>query len=261
MVNCSNCLVLGSIGGVNGATTSTRVGIGTANPSQALEVSGGIGFSTATVSATDKKLWAPADGLLRWVTHTAASNHAFEVSHQDVDIYWHLDTTFNSYYNGPANFGIGTSAPDQKLTVNGNASKSAGGTTWAVFSDERLKNIKGHFTSGLGVLMQLQPIRFEYKPDNALGLKGDGESVGFSAQSVEKVLPEAVSQTERGYLQLNSDPILWTMLNSIKELKGENDTLKAQNAKLLEQTEALKKLVCLSHPDAELCKSGKGQDK
>ncbi|HMY72848.1 MAG TPA: hypothetical protein PLQ88_13605 [Blastocatellia bacterium] len=78
---------------------------------------------------------------------------------------------------------------------------------------------------------------------------------------MEQVLPEAVSRTASGYLQVNNDPILWTMLNSIKELKTENDTLKAQNAKLLEQTEALKKLVCLSHPDAELCKSAKGQDK
>src|ERR1700752_1779913 len=38
--------------------------------------------------------------------------------------------------------GIGTNAPDQMLSVNGNASKVGGGS-WQTFSDERLKNIKG----------------------------------------------------------------------------------------------------------------------
>jgi len=44
--------------------------------------------------------------------------------------------------------GIGTNAPDQMLSVNGGASKSGGGS-WSVFSDERLKNIKGPFTTTL----------------------------------------------------------------------------------------------------------------
>jgi hypothetical protein len=115
------------------------------------------------------------------------------------------------------------------LSVNGNASKVGGGS-WATFSDERLKNIHGRFTPGLSALMKLQPIRFEYKTDNALGLKGVGEEVGFSAQAVEKVLPEAVSRNEKGYLQLHSDPILWTMLNAVKELKAKNDALQKRLA-------------------------------
>ena len=50
--------------------------------------------------------------------------------------------------------------------------RSAGGS-WLNFSDERLKNIKGNFNSGLNAVMQLQPIRYEYQKDNALGLKSD----------------------------------------------------------------------------------------
>src|SRR6185369_13540266 len=72
------------------------------------------------------------------------------------------------------NVGIGTSAPTDLLSVNGNASKPGGGT-WTVFSDERLKNIKGNFSSGLKAWMQLQPLRYEYKQNNALGLKSEGE--------------------------------------------------------------------------------------
>ena len=65
--------------------------------------------------------------------------------------------------------------------------------------------------------MQLQPIRFEYLPKNALGLNGNGEYVGFGAQSLQKVIPEAVTQSTNGYLMVNNDPIIWTMLNAIKE--------------------------------------------
>jgi len=129
------------------------------------------------------------------------------------------------------NVGIGTSAPTDLLSVNGNASKPGGGT-WGVFSDQRLKNIKGPFTSGLKAVMQLQPIRYEYKPQNALGIKLAGEHVGFSAQAVQQVIPEAVSTTANGYLMVNSDPIIWTMLNAIKEQQKEIEKLKTEVQRL-----------------------------
>ena len=80
------------------------------------------------------------------------------------------------------NVGIGTTAPTDLLSVNGNASKPAGGS-WLVFSDERLKTIKGRFTSGLKAVMQLQPLRYEYRQKNALSLKSEGEHVGFGAHA------------------------------------------------------------------------------
>src|SRR3989441_676333 len=47
--------------------------------------------------------------------------------------------------NSSGSVGIGTTAPTQLLSVNGTAGKPGGGT-WDVFSDERLKNIKGRYT-------------------------------------------------------------------------------------------------------------------
>ncbi|HYG81221.1 MAG TPA: tail fiber domain-containing protein, partial [Pyrinomonadaceae bacterium] len=123
--------------------------------------------------------------------------------------------------------GIGTTAPTDTLSVSGTASKTGGGS-WAVFSDERLKNIKGNFSAGLRAVMQLQPLRYEYKADNALGLKTDGEHVGFGAQAVQRVIPEAVTKTDNGFLQVNNDPIIWAMLNAIKEQQKEIEQLKAQ---------------------------------
>jgi len=133
--------------------------------------------------------------------------------------------------NSNGRVGIGTTAPDQLLSVNGEASKPTGGS-WLVFSDERLKNIKGNFNSGLKALMQLRPIRYEFKQDNSLGLKSSGEQVGFGAQALQQIIPEAVTRNENGYLQVNNDPILWTMLNAIKEQQKEIAELKSEVRKL-----------------------------
>jgi hypothetical protein len=127
--------------------------------------------------------------------------------------------------------GIRTGSPDQALSVNGDASKT-GGNTWLAFSDERLKTIKGRFNTGLKAVMQLQPIRYEYLKDNALGLTSEGEHIGFGAQTLQKVIPEAVTKNGDGYLMVNSDPILWTMLNAIKEQQKEIAELRAQVRKL-----------------------------
>jgi hypothetical protein len=75
-------------------------------------------------------------------------------------------------------------------------------------------------------------IRYEYKQNNVLGLKSEGEYVGFGAQAVQKIIPEAVSKSAEGYLMVNSDPILWTMLNAIKEQQKEIAELKGQIRKL-----------------------------
>jgi hypothetical protein len=123
--------------------------------------------------------------------------------------------------------GIGTTAPTDTLSVNGTASKTGGGS-WSVFSDERLKTIKGEFTSGLKAVMQLQPLRYVYRSDNAMDLKSQGEHVGFGAQTLQKVIPEAVTRNDQGYLMVNNDPVIWTMLNAIKEQQREIEELRKE---------------------------------
>jgi endosialidase-like protein len=144
-----------------------------------------------------------------------------------------LATNFGLLLNpNGGNVGIGTTAPDQKLSVQGDADKSAGGTSWGVFSDERLKDIKGSYSRGLSAVMGLQPVRFSYKKDNALKLQTDSENIGFSAQALQKLVPEAVTKSPSGYLVVHSDAVLWAMLNAIKEQQAEIQQLKGQIQKL-----------------------------
>jgi hypothetical protein len=80
--------------------------------------------------------------------------------------------------------------------------------------------------------MGLRPVRFSYKKDNALALPSDNEIIGFSAQALQKVVPEAVTKNANGYLVVHSDPILWAMLNAIQEQQKEIANLKGQIQKL-----------------------------
>ncbi|HYR77302.1 MAG TPA: tail fiber domain-containing protein [Pyrinomonadaceae bacterium] len=224
------------------------VGIGTASPQRKLHVLGPDGSVAGfpTLGAKDNIVFENnANNNIAIVTGaTSSGGLKFFASGATVNagsiVYDHSANAMTFFTNGvtermritsTGSVGIGTPTPDQLLSVNGDASKT-GGNTWLSFSDERLKNIKGTFNSGLRAVMRLQPIRYEYKPDNALGLKSEGEHVGFSAQSLQKVIPEAVTKNGDGYLMVNSDPILWTMLNAIKEQQKEIADLKAEVQKL-----------------------------
>jgi len=147
-----------------------------------------------------------------------------------------------------ANVGIGTTAPTHKLTVIGDATKSLGGTSWAVYSDTRLKTIAGTFDAGLNEVLKLQPIRYRYKKDNPLHLPNESEHIGFSAQEVQKIIPGAISENSQGYLMLNSDPILWAMLNAIKDQQKTIEELTAKVSEMDTLKVHLKELQDILRP-------------
>lgn len=246
-VDASNSLVLGGISGINNGR-NTNVGIGTSAPSVSLEV------RRNSAVATD---WQTGQLRVSGATNT------------NMQLSLGYDTSFNLgvIQAGEANIGfktlslnplggrigIGTLSPDQTFSVNGTASKVGGGS-WLTFSDERLKNIKGRFTPGLAAVMRLQPLLYQYKPDNSLGLKSDGDYFGFSAQAVEKIIPEAVTKNEQGYRLINNDPILLAMLNAIKE---QQTNIEAQQMRIDQQYKtiaALEATICELKPTANICK-------
>lgn len=83
-------------------------------------------------------------------------------------------------------------------------------------SDERLKTILGSYTPGLSAINTITPILYTWKPGT--GLTSSSTILGFSAQNVQAVIPEAVSTNSRGSLQLNEFGVLAAAVNAIKEL-------------------------------------------
>ena len=240
LVAQSNSLVLGSLASNPQCTSSsdTNVGIGTTAPQRKLNIKGvgadGFGVGDLLITGTGTTgssitLEATASGGRRYSWISTASD-----ADSGGGVLAAFDSTGGAYrmvITNQGNVGIGTEFPTALLSVNGGANKPGGGS-WGTFSDERLKTIRGNFTSSLHALMQLQPLRYEYRPDNALQLKADGEHIGFSAQALKEVIPEAVSQTDNGYLIVNNDPILWTMLNAIKDQQRQIEKLERRVASL-----------------------------
>lgn len=119
-------------------------------------------------------------------------------------------------------------------------------------SDARLKNVTGSFTRGLDSILQLSPKVYTWKPES--GMNPNDVNVGFIAQEVKPAIPEAVGSvktrdveqidsktgkksktTKREaseFLSLSDRPIIAALVNAVKELKAENDDLKARLEKL-----------------------------
>ena len=127
---------------------------------------------------------------------------------------------------GNVGIGTGTSSVDYTLEVTGTAGKSDGVSTWANSSDRRLKDIGANYDKGLNEIVKLQPIEYKYKENNARDLPSEGTKIGFIAQEVQKVFPEAVSEAKDGYLDLSLHAVNVAVVNAIKELKSENDMLR-----------------------------------
>ena len=142
--------------------------------------------------------------------------------------------------------GVGATSPAYRLDVSGDLRitgtpyRTGGDIAWQVPSDARLKNISGGYETGLKEIMTLTPVRYRYKPNEALKLDGSKEYIGIIAQEAERSIPESVSKDKDGYLSLNTTPIFWSMVNAIKELGAGRDELRVELKKKDEEINALR---------------------
>jgi hypothetical protein len=153
---------------------------------------------------------------------------------------WGYESQLN-YFARPVAIGI-NDYTGYMLTVNGTAAKPGGGS-WTTWSDSRLKDIQGNYEKGLKEIIALKPVKFNYKEGNACNLPSDQNYVGFIAQDVQKIFPEAVSEGKDGYLSLDANAINVALVNAIKELKAENDKLKADNKQFEDRLAKIEKLL------------------
>ena len=204
-----------------------KVGIGTPAPTAALHLD--VPASSDPIQALN----VDVDTFTTWTN--AAASHFFRIRDMGVS-----NVAF--IVKGTGDVGIGTDDPDALLSVNGAADKPGGGS-WDTFSDSRLKDVGVQFTPGLKALAELQPVHYHYKVGNPLQLPSQPEYVGVVAQQVQRAIPEAVQPNKDGYLTVNNDPIIWTMLNAIKELNQKLQDKDAENAELKVRLEKLELLI------------------
>ena len=134
----------------------------------------------------------------------------------------------------------GTITSTGTISMSGSysGSFSASSNITAYSSDERLKDFKGKIDNALDKVDELNGYYFEWN-DIAKGLDGgksfkEGMEVGVSAQEIEKVLPEVVTEApivkienlDVDYKTVYYDKIVPLLIEAIKELRAEVKKLK-----------------------------------
>jgi hypothetical protein len=126
------------------------------------------------------------------------------------------------------------------LTGKGNDTAFIGGTngayneknvtTWETTSDARLKKNIVDNNDGLQKILAIRVCNFEYRtPDEITDLpvtsaiNKEGVQLGVIAQ---EMLPECVNETSVGVKSVNTDPLVWYLINSVKQLFAEIEELK-----------------------------------
>ena len=97
-----------------------------------------------------------------------------------------LNSGFGSFFLSKLNVGSAVFNANE-FHVQGNASKSAGGNTWTVVSDRRLKSNIQDYTGGLKEVLKIKPITFEY--NGKAGTEAGHPTVGIIAQDMAKIAP------------------------------------------------------------------------
>jgi hypothetical protein len=96
-------------------------------------------------------------------------------------------------------------------------------SSWAYGSDIRLKENISDVINGMELVNKLKPKHFDY-------INGTKNNLGFIAQEVQKLIPQAVSISDEktGMLALKTDFIVPYLVKAVQELKSELDQLKAK---------------------------------
>ncbi len=124
--------------------------------------------------------------------------------------------------------GIGTTTPFYILQVgNYGDGTQARANAWNILSDARLKKDLTGLTNPLEMVRKINGYYFFWNTGT-----DKTRQVGFSAQEVLEVIPEAVSKGEDGYLSIEYGKMTPLLLEAIKELKAENDKLKVRLKKI-----------------------------
>lgn len=89
-------------------------------------------------------------------------------------------------------------------------------------SDENLKKNITSFDMGLTATIALSPVYYNWKDEDKFGSQRE---VGFIAQQVQQILPEAVGINADGTLSLDYPRLVPMLVNSIKDLKTQIDDL------------------------------------
>ena len=253
-------------------TKNARVGVNTIDPIVELQVVGQVessyrSASTLPLNAHYSQL--SADGALRLRRNPAAptftssngyidfvndagTGYDFRLSYErdkgplGAMAFSDNANTHMTIAQGTGRVGIKSFSPGGLFELGFDEGRKPSTSSWTIVSDERLKTIKGNYTKGLKEILQLNTITYYYRNAGERQFQPEvlkNLNVGYSAQEVQKIFPEAVGVDDDGYLNLNMHAILVAYTNAIKEQQTQIDEQQKQILELRKQNEEILKLL------------------
>ena len=235
--------------------STSRVGILTSTPNEALDVNGNIvasgGITAGGQVNINAGLTVTGAGNFQGGSFTDLSiANDLNVNHDTYannDLFVHGNTSLNGtlHVNGTSIFSNDVSM-SQNLFVNLDVTAS----NYFTWSDARLKENITPMTNVLAKLENIQPVYYNY--NNVLP-RPAGRQLGFIAQEVQKQFPEAVTTASNGYLAVGYGNMAAVAIEAVKEQQKTIQQLRAANAdleaRLARMEAALQKLTgCCPEP-------------
>lgn len=219
----SNTIVLGSIAGINGATSTARVGIGTTKPQVRLEVKGEPNTEIFRISN---------DGTT-YPLQVFLGNDIANVQNNDGVVYFEVIGNETYVFGGHV---VPDGDASRHLGTSGHRWQDVWATNGTIqTSDINDKTNIKPMSYGLKEVLKLNPIAFRWKNDE---LNYNDFKIGFSAQELQKVIPEVVVKdkehpnTSLGVMYSDIIPVL---VNAIKQQQTQIEQLKKQNNEILKR--------------------------
>jgi len=136
--------------------------------------------------------------------------------------------------------GIGTGTPSNQLTLSTDSAAKPTTNTWTISSDQRIKTNIQPYAKGLGEILQVNPITYDYNGKGGIAAGPGGVSI--LAQELQPVFPECVGsykakleeadEEETDILNYNGHAITFALINAVKELNAKVEALEARVAEL-----------------------------
>jgi len=200
--------------------SSGKVGIGTTSPNYILDVAGRMRVRTQGGAFTA--------GI--WFSGYGNTDRAF-VGMQAEKLVGFWGNTGNPGWR------LNVNTDNGDLNITGNAFKPGGGA-WGAASDIRLKKNIEPLRGALDKLLRLRGVLYEWKEPQKQG-NLTGMQVGLIAQEVEDVFPDWVGKDSEGYKTLTVRGFEALTIEALRELKVENEALKAKYGELDAEVKAL----------------------
>lgn len=245
-VDSSNSVVIGSISGINGGT-GVNVGIGTTIPARRLHVSngtsGGISsFGTGILLESNTSVYqhflspSSSESGLWFGSEVSSINGGINFNNFNQSMSFRTGGGLTRMtINNLGDVSIGAVLPGGQFELSLNEGRKPLSNFWTTTSDARLKNVNGFYEKGLSEIVQLKPIRYNYKNSDKRTFEQkvlNQEATGFLAQEVQQIFPEAVGLDRDGYLNFDIHPIMIASINAFKELNNKYEELKNKKEEL-----------------------------